>query len=198
MPDAPPIPAAKLSTQAWIDAARTMLIRDGIHAVKIDRLARACGVTRGGFYWRFKSHAELLDALLVDWRETNTAPMLAALDGPGGPDVRFARLARLWVEEEGFSSAYDAAVREWARSDAGVRAVVHAVDEQRIAALCRLFLDFGYEADEALVRARITYYHQVGYYALDAQRDDVRRAELTPLYIRALTGPLGGITPGAG
>ncbi|KQM63135.1 MULTISPECIES: TetR/AcrR family transcriptional regulator [unclassified Sphingomonas] len=197
MPD-PVAPAAKLSTRAWLEAARAMLIRDGIHAVKIDRLARECGVTRGGFYWRFGSHAELLEALLADWRETNTAPMLAALAGPGNPDVRFARLAGLWVDEQGFSSAYDAAVREWARGDAAVRAVVHAVDDERIGALCRLFLDYGYGADEALVRARITYYHQVGYYALDAQRDDVRRAELTALYIRALTGPLGGITPTGG
>ncbi len=198
MPDTPPTTAAKLSTQAWIDAARTTLIREGIHAVKIDRLARDCGVTRGGFYWRFRSHAELLAALLADWRETNTAPMLTALEGPDDPDTRFVRLARLWVEELGFSPAYDAAVREWARGDASVREVVHNVDEQRIGALCRLFLDYGYDADEALVRARITYYHQVGYYALNAQRDDVRRAELTPLYIRALTGPRGGISPGAG
>ncbi|MDQ1158971.1 AcrR family transcriptional regulator [Sphingomonas sp. SORGH_AS 950] len=190
-------PAAKLSTRAWLESARAMLIRDGIHAVKIDRLARECGVTRGGFYWRFSSHAELLAALLDDWRETNTAPMLAALDGPDDPDTRFARLARLWVDEQGFSSAYDAAVREWARGDAAVRAVVHAVDDQRIGALCGLFLDYGYGADEALVRARITYYHQVGYYALDAQRDDVRRSELTPLYIKALTGPLGRIIPTA-
>ncbi len=188
-------PAAKLSTRAWLEAARAMLIRDGIHAVKIDRLARECGVTRGGFYWRFASHAELLAALLDDWRETNTAPMLAALDGPGDPDTRFARLARLWVDEQGFSSAYDAAIREWARGDATVRAVVKTVDDERIGALCRLFLDYGYDADEALVRARITYYHQIGYYALDAQRDDVRRTDLTPLYIKALTGPLGRIIP---
>lgn len=185
------------ASRAWIEAARRVLIREGIDAVKIDRLARECGVTRGGFYWRFRNRADLLDALLDDWRETNNAPFLAALAGPAGPDERFLRLSRLWVEEQDYSPDYDAAIRDWSRVSAPVRAVVEAVDRERIAALHHLFRDYGYADDEALVRARITYYHQVGYYALGAQSDDARRRELTPLYVQALTGPLGGLSRAA-
>ena len=58
----------------------------------------------------------------------------------------------------------------------------------RVDALRRLFVDAGYEADEALVRARITYYHQVGYYTLGIRQTAERRRQLSPIYYKILTG----------
>lgn len=183
-----PTEGQTLSTQDWIDVAKAMLIREGINAVKIDRLARECHVTRGGFYWRFKSRAELLDTLLEDWRRTNTTPILTALSKPGLPSERFERLVRLWIEEQDYSPEYDTAVRNWAIIDPRVADAVHEVDNQRVEALRLLFLDFGFEGDEALVRARITYYHQVGYYTMGICESDPRRNALSSLYTRVLTG----------
>lgn len=177
-----------LSTQDWIDLARETLIRDGIDAVKIDRLAKAKNVTRGGFYWRFKSRQDLLDHLLDDWRETNTSPFLAAISGPGTPQERYQALMRLWIEEVGFRPDYDMAVRNWASSSSAVEEVVRTVDALRVDALRRLFADAGYENNEALVRARITYYHQIGYYTLGIRQSVERRRELSPIYYAILTG----------
>lgn len=179
---------ATLGTRDWIAAARTMLIQGGVDAVKIDRLARACKVTRGGFYWRFRDRADLLDALLHDWATSNTTPLLDALAGDDDPAVRFRRLARVWMEERDFNPDYDTAVRHWALVDPKVATVVQGIDEQRIDAFTRLFRDYGYQEDEALVRARVTYFHQVGYYAMGIRATDLRRRELTPLYLRVLTG----------
>lgn len=41
---------------------------------------------------------------------------------------------------------------------------------------------------EALVRARASYYHQVGYYALGIRQTPEERAALMPMYFRVLTG----------
>jgi AcrR family transcriptional regulator len=180
--------AQTLSTQDWIDVAKATLIREGVNAVKIDRMARDCGVTRGGFYWRFKSRSELLDMLLDDWVRTNTAPILAALDSLGSPADRFQRLAELWIDERDFSPNYDTAVRNWSKNDAKVAIVVRQIDDQRIDALKSLFRDYGYGVDEALVRARITYYHQVGYYAMELHEEASRRSVLSNLYVQVLTG----------
>lgn len=177
-----------LSTRGWIDIARDTLIREGVEAVKVDRLAKASNVTRGGFYWRFKSRQDLLDQLLDDWRQTNTAPLLAVLDGPGTPQERYRALMRLWIEERDFRPDYDLAVRNWANSSAKVAEAVREVDSQRIDALRQLFVSAGYEGDEALVRARITYYHQVGYYALGIKQSAERRRQLSPIYYQVLTG----------
>jgi len=51
-----------------------------------------------------------------------------------------------------------------------------------------MMLDAGYEPDEARIRARVTYYHQVGYYAMrENESKEVRRPERRPLS-RILTG----------
>lgn len=177
-----------LEREHWLAAARKTLIKEGIAAVKVDRLAKALKVTRGGFYWRFTGHKDLLESLLADWRDTNSATMLAALRGPGGPVERFQALMNVWIDEKGFDPAYDVAVREWARVSKSVARVVDMVDAERIEAFHQLFLDAGYPEDEAFIRARVVYYHQVGYYAMRVNEPRDRRHSLAELYYRVLTG----------
>jgi AcrR family transcriptional regulator len=183
-----PPPEHTPSTREWIEIARQVLVEEGVVAVKIDRLARIAGVTRGGFYWRFKSREELLDALIEDWRDTNTAPLLRVLAEPGNLPERLGRLADLYIAESEFSWSYDRAVRAWAMLSPAVSEVVHAIDEVRIDAIRQIFEDAGHSGDEALVRARITYFHQVGYYAADIRESLLRRQELRSIYLRVLTG----------
>jgi AcrR family transcriptional regulator len=189
---AQPGPAAaertNLSREDWIAIARATLIREGVAQVKIDRLARALGVTRGGFYWRFKSREELLDALLEHWVTTNTGPFIAAVSGPGTPSERYRSLMRLWIDEREFSPDFDSAVRGWSRISPRVAEAVHEIDDRRIDALRQLFFDAGYAEDEAFIRARITYFHQVGYYAMGVKESTSRREALSDLYYRVLTG----------
>lgn len=66
--------------------------------------------------------------------------------------------------------------------------VVHRVDDAWIGLLIDLFRRAGYGEDESLVRARITYFHQIGYYALDVQEGLAARLKLVPLYYSVLTG----------
>ncbi|SEK00424.1 transcriptional regulator, TetR family [Sphingobium sp. AP50] len=179
---------SNLTTQDWLNLARETLIRDGVEAVKIDRLAKASGVTRGGFYWRFKSRHDLLEQLLDDWRSCNTVPFVSALSGAGTPAQRYRALMQLWIEEREFRPDYDTAVRNWAATSSVVADVVQTVDSVRVDALRRLFKEAGYDGNEALVRARITYYHQVGYYTLGVRQSAERRRQLSPIYYQILTG----------
>lgn len=116
-----------LLREDWVNVARKVLIKEGIAAVKIDRLAKEKNVTRGGFYWRFKSHAELLTLLVKDWRENNGRTTLIALNGPGTPVERFRKLMDVWLDEIGYSPAYDLAMREWARTSPKVARAVREV-----------------------------------------------------------------------
>ena len=177
------------SRDDWLRVARQALISSGIDQVKIERLSKQLGVQRSSFYWNFHNHAELLQALLEHWETSNTDPLMQAIEaaivqGPKGIHV----LGRMWIEEQEFHPDYDTAVRDWARKDANVASRVRHVDNKRIAALTRLMQVYGYAGDEALVRARILYFHQVGYYALGIQESDAERLRLEPLYMQALTG----------
>jgi len=189
MPKAKKVGSSRgISTEDWIAVARDTLIKEGIAGIKIDRLARKSNVTRGGFYYRFSNLQGLLDALIDDWRATNTKPILDALYGPGTPAERYWALIRLWLEERDFNPDYDTAVRAWSRVSPKVADAVHEIDDARVEALRKLFRDAGYDEDEALIRARISYFHQVGYYAMGMKESDKRRAELSELYYRLLTG----------
>lgn len=178
-----------LGRDAWLTAARSALIRVGIGGVEVGKLARKLHATRGGFYWFFSSRKQLLDRVLSDWEETNTAPFRSILVDPGASgSAEFQALIDIWVNERDYSPQWDAAVREWARISPRVATVVRRVDDVRIGIIQRIFQDMGYEGDEAFVRARTTYFHQVGYYTLGVQESREQRLKLLPLYSRLLTG----------
>jgi AcrR family transcriptional regulator len=170
----------------WIAAARAMLIEGGIAAVQINPLAGRLGVTRGGFYWRFRNRQDLLDQLLLDWEGSNARHFLDRLAEPGTPHERMDRLIDLWIEERQFDPKLEAAIRQWGRIDPVVRDRVHAVDLGRIKAIADIYLQDGYEVEDAEARARITYFHQIGYYALELGETAEQRAAMRPHYRRAL------------
>lgn len=175
--------------EAWIEAGREALIREGIAGVEIGKLARRLKITRGGFYWFFASREELLQALLEDWEQTNTEAFKAVLRDAGHNGVaEFRALVDSWVNEAGYNPKWDSAVRDWARISPGVAKAVQRIDDERIEIIRQIFLDMGLDETSALVRARIAWFHQVGYYTLGLKEPRAQRLRLLPYYISFLTG----------
>lgn len=178
-----------LGREDWLAAARTALIEGGVERVKVDALAKALGVTGGSFYWHFRDRPDLLGALLEHWRTANTAPWFEAAAGAGDdPYAQFEAIVAMWIDETGFSPAYDSAVRDWARTAPETEAAVREIDQRRIELLAGIFRGFGYARPQAFVRARITYFHQVGYYAMRIVETPAQRRRLKPLYYEGLLG----------
>ncbi len=178
----------RLSRGDWIAAARAALVADGVAGVKVDRLTTRVGVTRGSFYWHFKSRAELLDALLEEWRQANVEPFLRVLDAPAEPALRLKRFFAIWLKDRAFDPALDSAMRDWGRTSKKVARLVREADATRTDVLRRIFAAMGYPEPEAEVRARVTYYHQIGYYALGIVETRQAREALFPTYFKVLAG----------
>jgi AcrR family transcriptional regulator len=51
----------------WIEEGLRALAAGGPDAVRIELLARALGVTRGGFHWHVDGRRALLDEMLDRW-----------------------------------------------------------------------------------------------------------------------------------
>ncbi len=181
----------------WVEAARLALIEGGVGKVKVEPLAGVLGVTTGSFYHHFKRRQDLLDAVLEHWRSENTAPLFRAVQAAGpDPDAQLDALFDAWIDESDYDPAYDSAVRDWARVSPAAEAAVHAVDDLRIDLLKDIFLGFGYDPERAFIRARITYFHQVGQYAMGIAEDRTIRRRLRPLYREVLVGdPPSGAEP---
>jgi len=178
-----------LGRTIWLETARQAFIEEGTAGVEVNKLAKRLGVSRGGFYWFFKSRKQLLDELLTYWADTSTVLFERVLQQNGGDGMQeYRALVDLWVDEKEYDPKWDAAVRDWARTSRAVLKMVQRVDEKRISVLEQIFQDIGYQGKEAHIRARITYYHQVGYYAMGVRESRKRRLELYPYYARVLTG----------
>jgi AcrR family transcriptional regulator len=180
--------ARTLTREDWIAVARKVLMRSGIDDVKVDRLSRDLKITRGSFYWHFTSRKDLLDALLRDWEVSNLNQIdyLRAAWKADKPDLAYVNVIYLGGDQ--LYPAFDMSVRFWARKAAYVAAAVHRIDDAWIRVLTDLFVTEGFAQTEAFVRARINYFHQIGYYALDLNESIEARVDLIPYYYKVLAG----------
>lgn len=179
----------KVSRQDWLDAAKAMLISDGIESVKILTLAGRMEVSRSSFYWYFKDREELLDALLEHWLSTNTRAIVDAANVPAKTvTCAVCNVFKSFLDPRRFDVRLDFAIRDWARRSAEVRRVLDASDSRRIAALTDMFARYGYPAEESLIRARVLYYMQIGYNDADLQETLAQRVQMIPYYLLTFTG----------
>jgi AcrR family transcriptional regulator len=144
--------------------------------------------TTGSFYWHFKTRDDLLAALLQDWEErTRTSFQSACENAQQTPQAQLEAVVSVWISANSFDPAYDAAIRDWARTSKLVERLVRRVDEQRIELLQKIFSSFGFDPARAFVRARFAYFSQVGYYALRISESSEKRKQILPLYYEVLT-----------
>jgi AcrR family transcriptional regulator len=186
------VTAKRKSREDWIAAARKVLVTSGVDSVKVDRLANDLRATRGSFYWHFTDRDDLLNALLHDWEVNNYIAIstIRARWASSTPDL--TELVELWVGEGTESPAFGMAIRTWARGDAKVEDIMHRVDNEWINLVQLLFSPDMYDESERLVRARVVYFHQVGYHALALREPQEERLRLIPYYYKVLTGREAG------
>ena len=181
----------KATRDDWLDLASSALAVEGVDHVTVLALSERLGVSGSSFYWYFKNRDELLDALLDRWDRLNTRSIVAQTEAPAATvNEAVCNVFRCWVNPAIFSPRLDFAVREWARRSAQVRKALDRSDRVRTEALKALFVRFGYEDEDAFARARVLYYMQIGYYALDLKEPIETRLNLTPHYLKAFTGVL--------
>ena len=179
----------KATRDDWLDRALRVLAIEGVDRVTILNLSARLGVSRSSFYWYFKNRDELLDALLARWEGLNTRSIAMQAKAPAATiNEAVCNVFRCWINPEIFSPRLDFAVREWARRSPRVRSALDRSDNDRTIAIKAMFERFGYRGEDALVRARVLYYLQIGYYALDIREPIEARLALTPLYLEAITG----------
>lgn len=184
-----------MTREDWLRRAREILVRDGVSEVKILTISEILQVSRSSFYWYFKSRKDLLNQLLDHWEQSNTGILVQQCALPAESITEsVCNLFRCFIDpEEGFDHRLDFAVREWSRRSKEVRAIVAHSDGERLEAIASMFTRHGYSAEEADTRARVLYYMQIGYYALDLGESLEMRLQRVEGYLLSFTGrePLG-------
>ena len=154
----------QLDRETWIEAATEVLAEAGVGGVRVEVLAKRCGVTKGSFYWHFKDRQDLLGAVLATWKGGRIEDILKQTRA--GPGEAFARLQHV-IEVYGVPRnpkgiRIELAVRDWARHEPAAAAVVEEVNTTRLECTRRLFLACGLDAEEAASRSLLLYAYVFG------------------------------------
>lgn len=179
----------KATRDDWLAAARAALVRDGVDTVKVLALAAQLDVSRSSFYWYFKNRDDLLAALLDQWEDRNTQSIVrqTGLDAACINEAA-CNFFRCFIDPDLFDRGLDFAVRAWARQDAQVRPRIDAADATRLQSLEAMFRRHGHDQAEADWRARMVYFMQLGYHALEVQETMQTRMARLPGYLEGFTG----------
>jgi len=92
--------AERLDATTWADAALEVVSESGVAAVGVEPLARRLGVTKGSFYWHFKTRDDLLLAAAERWESTGTQEVIERVQRIDDPRERMVSLFRAAFRHE--------------------------------------------------------------------------------------------------
>jgi AcrR family transcriptional regulator len=177
---------ARTPRDRWIEEGLRALAAGGPGDVRIESLARALGVTKGGFYGYFADRRALLDEMLDKWEQLSVDDVIERVEGEGG-DAR-ARLRRLsaLAGASGELLQLDLAVRAWARSDEAVAVRLRRVDNRRMEYMRSLFGAFCPDADEVEARCLVFYSLWIANRFIAADHGERTRSDVVKLALARL------------
>jgi AcrR family transcriptional regulator len=169
----------------WIEAGLRALAAGGPQAVRIEPLAEALGVTRGGFYWHFDDRRALLDAMLDTWERRSIDEVIERVERGGGDAMAKARRAGALT----FSAELlpiDLAIRDWSRRDEAVAKRLRRVDNRRMDYLRSQFASVTSDPDDVEARCLLAFSTAIGHHFVAADHGGRSRADVLELATRQL------------
>jgi len=155
----------------WIEEGLRALAAGGPDAVRVEALAKALGVTKGGFYGHFADRNALLDEMLDTWERMSTNEVTERVERQGGDARARIRRAGALTFSVGLLPV-DLAVRAWARHDPAVAERLRRVDNQRMAYLRLLFGSICRDEDEVEARSTLAFSLAIGHHFMAADHGD--------------------------
>jgi len=176
------------ASQDWVAAGLAELATGGVDGVRVEVLAERLGVTKGGFYRRFKDRRALLDAMLETWRDGRVIAIERQTEAGGESAVEKLRsVFKLYSERANKQGmAIELAIRQWARTDPTAAAAAEKVDAARLKTVSLLYRKLGLSAPDADARAVLLYTFLFGQSLLFFEENPRRRANLVAACARVL------------
>lgn len=160
----------------WTIAGIAALAEGGVDAVRVERLAKGLGASKGSFYWHFADRPALLQSMLALWEREGTADIIAEVADLADPAERLRRVtaAALEARTHGVDVAHaEAALRSWAAQDADVAVRFGRVEQARTAYLAGELAALGYDRTSALRLGKALYLALIGLYAARRYASDL-------------------------
>jgi AcrR family transcriptional regulator len=154
--------------ETWVEEGLRVLADGGVDAVRIEALAKALGVTKGGFYGYFADRDALLTEMLDVWERESVDDVISRVKHEHGDVLDQVRLAgRLTFSSERLLPI-DLAIRDWARRDQAVAKRLRRVDNRRMQLLRDAISTICADPDEVEARSLLAFCAAIGGHFLAA------------------------------
>ena len=165
--------------QRWLDAGLEALAAEGAAGLKIDRLTRRLGVTKGSFFHHFAGAAAYQTALLEHLEATAAAQVAGRESDLQTADPQQV-LAQLTAAVGGttygiWRADLEVALRAWSFTDPEVRATQDRIDRRRLAMLEAIWRRIEPEPERARISARLPYLIMIGASMSAIDADELQR-----------------------
>jgi len=185
------MPITRTPRQSWVDEGLKALGAGGPDAVRVEALARALGVSKGGFYWHFDGRQALLDEILDTWERVSVDEVIERVEAEGGDGRaklrRLSAIAASGEETLGIDPLrIDLAVRDWARRDRKVARRLRQVDNRRMDYMRALFGEFVADKEDVEARSILSFALWIGNHFIAADHDGRDRDEVQELAFNRL------------
>lgn len=156
----------RLTREDWANAALRAIAREGLRAVAVEPMAKRLGVTKGSFYWHFKTRADLIQAAVELWEELGDRAIAKHLESFQEPRERLRALFMAAFE----SKNAHALLHHLASSQSSpiIQPVIRRVTLRRVASLTEMYAQCGLSEEQAKHRALLAYATYVGMFQIRA------------------------------
>ncbi len=179
--------AARTPRNRWVEEGLSALAVGGPDAVRIEPLAQALGVTKGGFYGYFPDRRALLKEMLETWERRVIDEVIERVEGEGGDaKARLRRLFALASSSAGELLKVELAIRDWARRDKAVARRLRRIDNRRMQYMRSLFGAFCRDDDDVEARCLLAFSLFIGSPFITADHDGRSRGDVLELALERL------------
>ena len=143
-----------MNREEWLMMALEEVSKTGGAELRIDKLVKTLGVTKGSFYWHFKNREDFVQSLLEFWAEYTTGQVMERTDQIHG-DARERLLGVMKIIFTEGLDKFELPMRAWAAEEPSVSIIVREVEVQRLAYIRALFAEMGFQGQDLEMRTRL-------------------------------------------
>jgi AcrR family transcriptional regulator len=162
----------RLSREDWLDEALNILATEGNRLLTIESLCNRLGVSRGSFYWHFKSRDEFLSSIVDHWIDQSTMRITEELSS-----VELSARDRLFklvefIQQDEYCK-HELPIRLWAIKQPNTLESIQRMDRKRYEFVRAHFEEMGFSGDELEMRTQtfVIYYSFQNALSIDMNED---------------------------
>ncbi len=155
--------AQAVTREDWLYTGLLQFAEGGEKNVRVEKIARDLGVSKGSYYWYFDSREAFLEQLLEHSLVVGTEEFIQLSEESGSARDRL-RLLVAAILKDRRGKDFDFYLRDFARRNKLAAKIIRRAETRRIDFVRDVLIECGIASAEAAVRAEIFYNYYLGWY----------------------------------